>query len=240
MVKTSLHTPPTMHKCQIEVQLTIAVLEESMFIRTSKLLAREIVAAKDTNGRISWVNLNPVYHSILVWMAIAAAKANGLKHSTTSIKEALFTFLSIFSMESLKEPSLPSWSQRRTTGWTALEITITQDQPGKGVKPPTTSTTMPHSLQPSHCSHPLLLHIHTCQAAMSSWKTNRPIPTNLSRRNHRESSTSEGTLTPSDLPNTQKHTWGNVRTLQTLESSFIKDSIECENLWKEAPEEACS
>ena len=66
MVKTSLYTPPTMHKCQIEVQLTIAVLEESMFIRTSKLLAREIVAAKDTNGRISWVNLNPVYHSILV------------------------------------------------------------------------------------------------------------------------------------------------------------------------------
>ena len=93
MVKTTLHTPSTTEKCQIEIQSTVAMLEESMFIRPSDLLARVMVAAKDTNSRISWVTFDPAYHSVLVRMAIATTKANGLKHSTASIKEALFNFL---------------------------------------------------------------------------------------------------------------------------------------------------
>ena len=66
-----------------------------MFIKVSDLQARVMITAKDANEseRISWVTLDPVYHSKLVRTAIAAAKANGLKHSIASIKEALFTFL---------------------------------------------------------------------------------------------------------------------------------------------------
>ena len=69
------------------------MLEDSMFVKVSDLQSRVMIAAKDANGRISWVTLDPVYHSVLVRTAIAAAKANGLKHSIASIKEALFTFL---------------------------------------------------------------------------------------------------------------------------------------------------
>lgn len=66
MVRTPVHTPSTTQKCPIEVQSTITMLEESMFIRRSELLAKVIVAAKDANGRISWFNLDPAYHSVLV------------------------------------------------------------------------------------------------------------------------------------------------------------------------------
>ena len=93
MVKTTLHTPSTTEKCQIEIRSTVAMLEESMFVRPSDLLARVMVVAKDANGRISWVTFDPAYHAVLVQAAIATTKANGLKHLTASIKEALFNFL---------------------------------------------------------------------------------------------------------------------------------------------------
>ena len=45
-----------------------------MAIKVSNLLARVMIVAKDTNRRISWVTLDPVYHSTLIQTAIAAAK----------------------------------------------------------------------------------------------------------------------------------------------------------------------
>ena len=64
-----------------------------MYVNASDLLARVMIAAKDANGRISWVTLDPVYHSTLVRTAIAAAKANGPNCLIASVKEALFIFL---------------------------------------------------------------------------------------------------------------------------------------------------
>ena len=67
MVKTPLYTPSTIHKCQTEVQSATALLEERLFIRTSELLARVMVAAKDISGRISWVTLDPVATHYSIW-----------------------------------------------------------------------------------------------------------------------------------------------------------------------------
>jgi hypothetical protein len=68
-------------------------LEGSLFVRASELQDRVMVVAKDTSGRISWAMLDSAYHSLLIQTAITAAKADGLKHSIASIKEALFIFL---------------------------------------------------------------------------------------------------------------------------------------------------
>ena len=85
MGEKSLHTPSTTHVCQSEVRPVVALLEENLFIRASELRDRVMVAAKDANGRISWVTLVPAYHSILVQTSITAAKANGSKHSSASV-----------------------------------------------------------------------------------------------------------------------------------------------------------
>ena len=49
------------------------MLEDNMFVKVSDLQSRVMIAAKDANRRISWVTLDPVYHSILVQMAITAS-----------------------------------------------------------------------------------------------------------------------------------------------------------------------
>ncbi|KAH6914960.1 hypothetical protein BKA70DRAFT_560664 [Coprinopsis sp. MPI-PUGE-AT-0042] len=76
-----------------EAESALTALEKSLFVRASELLARVTVAAKDENGRICWVTLEPAYHSVLVKTAVAAVKASGPSHCVASIKEALFTFL---------------------------------------------------------------------------------------------------------------------------------------------------
>ena len=93
--KPSHHLPTT--KCSAsdpeELQSAAALLESNLFVRASELLDRVTIAAKDTNGRIKWITLDPSYHSVLVRTAIATVKANSPKHSVASIKEALFTIL---------------------------------------------------------------------------------------------------------------------------------------------------
>ena len=64
-----------------------------MFIKASKLINRVMIAAKDTNGRVRWVTLDPMYHSTLVRTAITATKANRPSRSIASIKEALFILI---------------------------------------------------------------------------------------------------------------------------------------------------
>lgn len=76
-----------------EVKSALTALEKNLFVRASELLARVTVAAKDANGQISWVTLEPTYHSVLVKTAIEAVKASGSSHCAASVKEALFTFL---------------------------------------------------------------------------------------------------------------------------------------------------
>ncbi|KAF8256799.1 hypothetical protein EI94DRAFT_1710187 [Lactarius quietus] len=76
-----------------QLQSLVTFLEDHLFVRTSDLIARVIVITKNTSGKMNWVTLDPVYHSILVKAAVAAAKANSLNHSVASIKEALFIFL---------------------------------------------------------------------------------------------------------------------------------------------------
>lgn len=76
-----------------EVESAVAYLEKSLFIRASELLARVTVAAKDASGKVNWVTLDSVYHSVLVKTAVAVVKTNGPNHSVASIKEALFIFL---------------------------------------------------------------------------------------------------------------------------------------------------
>ena len=76
-----------------EVQSAVTLLEKSIYVKTSDLINRVTVAAKDMNGKVKWVTLDPMYHAILVKTAVATVKANGPKHSVASIKEALFIFL---------------------------------------------------------------------------------------------------------------------------------------------------
>jgi len=84
---SSFTTAPT------KIQLAAAYLEKSLFIRAGELITRVTVAAKDANGKIYWVNLDPAYHSMLVKTAIDVIKTNGPKHSMASIKKALFIVL---------------------------------------------------------------------------------------------------------------------------------------------------
>ncbi len=84
---TSFTTAPT------EIQSAAAYLEKSLFIGAGELVTRVTVAAKDANGKIYWVNLDPAYHSVLVKTTIDVIKTNGPKHSVASIKKALFIVL---------------------------------------------------------------------------------------------------------------------------------------------------
>ncbi len=61
---SSFTTAPT------EIQSAAAYLEKSLFIGAGELVTRVTVAAKDANGKIYWVNLDPAYHSVLVKTAI--------------------------------------------------------------------------------------------------------------------------------------------------------------------------
>ena len=76
-----------------EVQSAVALLEKSLFVKAGELLDRVTIAAKDSSGKVNWVVLDPIYHSILVKTAVAIVKANSSNHSMASTKEALFVFL---------------------------------------------------------------------------------------------------------------------------------------------------
>ncbi|KAH9068428.1 hypothetical protein EDB83DRAFT_2376463, partial [Lactarius deliciosus] len=71
------------NKSETFLESAVAYLEKSLFIRASELLARVMVAAKDASGKVNWVTLDSVYHSVLVKTAVGRP----------SIKEALFIFL---------------------------------------------------------------------------------------------------------------------------------------------------
>jgi hypothetical protein len=49
----------------------VIILEKNLYVRAGELWNKTTIAAKDANGRVKWITLDPHYHSILVRTIIA-------------------------------------------------------------------------------------------------------------------------------------------------------------------------
>jgi hypothetical protein len=81
---------------QTKEQSAVTLLERCLFVRTSELLNKVTVSAKDASVKVKWVTLDqldPSYHSVLVRTAMAVIKLSSSNHFVAFTKEALFIFL---------------------------------------------------------------------------------------------------------------------------------------------------
>jgi len=69
------------------------MLDRSLFVRASDLLANITAASKDKCGKIFWITLEKEYHSTLVKTVSALSRKLGLTYPIGLLKEALFDFL---------------------------------------------------------------------------------------------------------------------------------------------------
>ena len=237
MLDKPTHLHFTTHLVRNEAQSAAAILEANLFIQARDLISKITIAAKDANGMIKWITLEPTYHSILVRTAITTVKANGPSHTVSSVKEALFTILldilngkqqqTFFTQPerekaTRKKPHESVPLARKGSQTTASSVPIL---------PPPPPSMLPHTHESDHGSDTVS-------------PPDKPLPTLGAESADRPTSKPHRTPPAPPPPVSQPHAPKPSVTLaeleemgRQLERTLREDDVECEDLLEAIPEE---